>query len=109
MYNPTKNLRERDNDARYVNFWLPDTRGKAIETIIDEAEPMLDFAATRKINGKVIADLRARVRGRILEEKGSELDHAKRANSVTTGYKKYAAERYKRYISGDPKHMLLGG
>jgi deoxyribodipyrimidine photo-lyase len=98
MYSPTKNLRDRDSNAAYVHFWLPETRGKTVDTILEEATPMLDFNETRKTNGKVIADLRKKVRERILAEKGLELNNANVANTVVKKYNERSADRYKRYI-----------
>jgi deoxyribodipyrimidine photo-lyase len=98
MYNPTKNLRDRDSAAEYVHFWLPETRGKNVDTILAEAQPMLDFAATRKAHGKVISDLRKKVRERIIAEKGLELTNANVAHTVVKKYNERSADRYKRYV-----------
>jgi deoxyribodipyrimidine photo-lyase len=98
MYSPTKNMRDRDRSAAYVHFWLTETRGKGIDTILKEAKPMLDFSETRKTNGKVIADLRKQVRERIILEKGIELNNAKAADKTVRNYNRYSADRYKRYI-----------
>lgn len=98
MYNPTKNLRDRDKSAAYVHFWLPQTRGKTIDSILQEARPMLDFSDSRKVNGKIVADIRKQVRLRIVAEKGSELAKAETAHRVVTNYGRYSAARYKQYI-----------
>lgn len=98
MYDPTKNFRDRDGDANYVHFWLPETRGKNIDTILREAEPMLDFKQTRMVNGKVVSDLRKIVRERIIAEKGLELSNAETMNKTVKNYTRYSADRYKRYI-----------
>lgn len=98
MYSPTKNLRDRDPSANYVHFWLPETRGKNIDTILREAKPMLDFNETRKTNGKIISDLRKQVRERVIREKGIELSNAETAHRVVKHYTKWSADRYKRYM-----------
>ena len=98
MYSPTKNLKDRDAEASYVHYWLPETKGKDVDTILAAAKPMLDFAQTRKLNGKVVADIRQKVRDRILVEKGGELAGATVAHKTVANYKKYSAERYKRLI-----------
>ncbi|RYZ89526.1 MAG: deoxyribodipyrimidine photo-lyase [Proteobacteria bacterium] len=98
MYSPTKNLRDRDSSAAYVHFWLPETRGKDVDAILSEATPMLDFNETRKVNGKIISDLRKQTRERIIAEKGIELEGAETAHAVVKGYTKRTADRYKRYI-----------
>lgn len=98
MYSPTKNFHDRDSDAQYVHFWLPETRGKKIDQILAEAKPMLDFNKTRKENGKVISDIRKKVRERIVKEKGLELDNANVAHGVVKKYNSFTADRYKRYV-----------
>ncbi len=97
IYSPTKNFQERDADAHYVHEWLPETKGKTVETILAEAQPMLDFNLTRKTNGKVISDIRKQVRERILAEKGPELVHAQKAHSITNNYRRYSEKRYRSY------------
>ena len=69
-----------------------------VNTILAAAKPMLDFTQTRRLNGKVVADLRQQVRDRVLAEKGSELAGAAVAHKTVVNYKKYSAERYKRFI-----------
>lgn len=98
IYSPTKNLQDRDSSANYVHFWLPETRGQNVAAILDAAQPMLDFKETKKINGKVVSDLRKLVRNRIVSEKGLELAGATVANKTVLNYNKYSADRYKRYI-----------
>ena len=99
MYDPTKNFRDRDTGAQYVHFWLPETRGKNVETILQTASPMLNFAETRKINGKRVADIRKVVRARVLKKHSSEGDKAVTALRVTTNYKKYSHDRYQKIFN----------
>ena len=98
MYSPTKNFHDRDGSADYVHFWLPETQGKAIDAILADAKPMLDFNLTRKVNGKKVADIRKIIRERLLLEKGNELVGATVAHKTVQNYKKFTGERYKRYI-----------
>jgi deoxyribodipyrimidine photo-lyase len=73
IYNPAKNLAEQDPDLEFVRFWVPELRGYSLEEItqvvyLSEAfypEPIVDLQRTRKVNGKVVADLRKQVRGRL--------------------------------------------
>ncbi|MFZ1250551.1 MAG: FAD-binding domain-containing protein [Candidatus Microsaccharimonas sp.] len=102
MYSPTKNFRDRDSTAAYVHFWLPETRGKSVDTILAEAKPMLDFNETRKTNGKIISDLRKKVRERIVAEKGEELSNATVAHTVVRRYNDRSADRYKKYMKDLP-------
>ena len=98
IYSPAKNLRDRDSAAAYVHFWLPETRGKNVDTILIEAKPMLDYNQTRKLNGKIVSDLRKQVRERILLEKGAELSKAQTAHKIVTKYTLFSADRYKKYV-----------
>ncbi len=98
IYSPTKNLRDRDSSAAYVHFWLPETRGKSVDMILKDAQPMLNYNETRLTNGKIVSDIRKAVRVRIIAEKGLELDNAETAHKVVINYGKYSADRYKRYI-----------
>jgi deoxyribodipyrimidine photo-lyase len=98
MYSPTKNFKDRDPLAAYVHFWLPESRGKSLETILKDAKPMLDFAETRKTNGKVISDLRKQVRQRLIKEKGTELATAKVAHRTVVRYGQFSASRYQQHI-----------
>lgn len=99
MYSPTKNLKDRDGEAQYVHYWLPATRGKTVDTILAEAQPMLNFSETRKRNGKVVADLRKQVRERLMADKGPELAGAEVAQKTVVNYKKFTAERYHKLTS----------
>ena len=99
MYSPTKNLKDRDGEAQYVHYWLPPTRGKTVDMILAEAQPMLNFNETRKLNGKVVADLRKQVRERLLADKGPELAGAEVARKTVVNYKKFTAERYHKLNS----------
>jgi deoxyribodipyrimidine photo-lyase len=77
IYNPAKNLAEKDPDLEFVRFWVPELRGYSLEEItqavyLSEAfypEPIVDLQQTRKVNGKVVADIRKQVRGRLEQAK----------------------------------------
>jgi deoxyribodipyrimidine photo-lyase len=73
IYNPVKNLAEKDPDLEFVRFWVPELRGYSLLEITQRVylreifypELIVDLQQTRKINGKVVADLRKRVRERL--------------------------------------------
>ncbi len=74
IYNPTTNIKEKDLDLQYIHYWCPEYRlCKTPEEVIDISKPILDFALTRRTNGKIISNLRQKVRLRLFAEYGIEL------------------------------------
>jgi deoxyribodipyrimidine photo-lyase len=77
IYNPAKNLAEKDPRLEFVSFWVPELQGFSLEEITkgvprSEAfypEPIVDWQQTRKVNGKVVSDLRKQVRRRLEQAK----------------------------------------
>ncbi|MGB3650939.1 MAG: deoxyribodipyrimidine photo-lyase [Rivularia sp. (in: cyanobacteria)] len=84
IYNPTKNIKEKDPELNYIYHWVEELRGYSLPEIlageyINESsypQPMIDWSQTRKVNGKIVSDLRKKVRARLLSEKGEEYDNA---------------------------------
>ncbi len=84
IYNPTKNIKEKDPELNYIYHWVEELRGYSLPEIlageyINESsypQPMIDWSQTRKVNGKIVSDLRKKVRARLLCEKGEEYDNA---------------------------------
>lgn len=84
IYNPNKNIEDRDADLKFIYYWIPELRGYSLPEILAGAyinespypEPILDWAQTRKVNGKVISNLRQRVKERLLAEQGEEYKQA---------------------------------
>ena len=80
IYNPNKNIQDRDPELRFINYWVPELRGYSLSEILagrysNESPypaPILDLAQTRKENGKVISDLRRQVKERLQQEQGEE-------------------------------------
>ena len=80
IYNPNKNLEEKDGDLRFIYHWVEELRGYNLSEILDGAylnespypELILDWAQTRKTNGKIVSDLRKRVKVRLVAEQGVE-------------------------------------
>mgnify|MGYP001028593197 CR=1 FL=1 len=97
IYNPTKNLQTKDPDLKYVHHWLPEMRKhKTIEDVLLHAKPIIDYSQARKINGKIISDIRKVVRERIAAEKGIELRDATTAKKTVENYNKRTNARYKK-------------
>ena len=74
IYNPSINIKEKDPELQYIHFWCPEYRQfHTPAEVVAASEPMLDFSTTRKENGKVISDLRQKVRTRLAVEYGIKL------------------------------------
>ena len=78
IYNPDTNIIQKDPDLQYIHYWCPEYRDFKIPAeVIDATKPILNFALTRKINGKIISDLRQKVRSRLSVEYGIKLPEKK--------------------------------
>ncbi len=104
IYNPSKNLIDRDPDLQFIRHWIPELRGYSLPEIEQKKylgkglypQEILNWPQTRKINGKVISELRAIVRERLKTEKGEEFEAAQRVKAVIERYMKYQEEEYRR-------------
>ena len=100
IYNPTKNLQEKDPTLEFVHCWIPELRGHSMEQILageykfNYPRPIIDWKQTRKVNGKIISDLRKKVRERLEAEQGEEYQRAIGARDTVD---KYAAVKNKQY------------
>ncbi|MBF2099110.1 MAG: deoxyribodipyrimidine photo-lyase [Gloeomargaritaceae cyanobacterium C42_A2020_066] len=102
IYNPTKNLMERDGDLRFIHYWLPELRGYTLEDLLAGRPaaagvypyPILDWAATRRVRGKRVADLRRQVRQRLETEGGTAYAEAQAAQATVDAYRQGLTERY---------------
>ncbi len=105
IYNPTKNLRDRDGDLYFIHHWLPELRGFNLEEILHQAYwrespyplPILDWATTRRVNGQRVAELRQRVKARLLAQGGPELAEALAHQGVLRRYRDHSRQRYRHY------------
>ena len=102
IYNPTKNLQDKDPDLKFVHYWIPELRGHRIRQILSGEftssypQPILDWKQTRKINGKIVSNLRKQVRDRLEKEGGEELKIALGAKETI---EKYVTAKDKQYRS----------
>ncbi len=105
IYNPNKNLEEKDGDLRFIYYWVEELRGYSLTEILNGAylnespypEPILDWAQTRKTNGKIISDLRKRVKERLLAEQGMELEQAAIAKKTVDKYWQSKDKQYREF------------
>ena len=102
IYNPTKNLQDQDPYLQFVHQWIPELKHFNLSQIINHEypstsnypQPILDWKQTRKINGKIVSDLRKTVRERLEQSGGEEYQQALGA-SLTI--EKYVAAKDKQY------------
>ena len=100
IYNPTKNLEEKDPYLKFVRCWLPELKGYDMSQILAReymntyTQPILDYQKTRKVNGKIVSDIRKKVRDRLEREGGEELKIALGAKETID---KYFAVKDKQY------------
>ncbi|ERN40440.1 deoxyribodipyrimidine photolyase [Rubidibacter lacunae KORDI 51-2] len=109
IYNPTKNLQEKDADLRFVHYWVPELRGYSLPDLLagrylgkcNYPAPILDWNATRLINGKRVSDLRAAVRDRLQHDQqhgsSSEYLRAAKAKEITEKYRSAKDEQFRAY------------
>lgn len=105
IYNPNKNLEEKDGDLKFIYHWVPELRGYSLAEILNGAylnespypAPILDWAATRKVNGKIVSNLRKQVKERLLAEQGRELEQAAIAKTTVEKYWEISGKQYQEY------------
>ncbi|MBD2776780.1 FAD-binding domain-containing protein [Iningainema tapete] len=82
IYNPNKNIEEKDSDLRFIYHWVRELLGYSVPEILQGKyiehgsylQPILDWSKTRLVNGKIVSDIRKRVRQRLLIEGGEEYE-----------------------------------
>ncbi|KAB8330496.1 deoxyribodipyrimidine photo-lyase [Scytonema tolypothrichoides VB-61278] len=102
IYNPNKNIEEKDSDLRFIYHWIPKLLGYSLSEILEGKyiehglypSPILDWAQTRLVNGKIVSDIRKRVKQRLLIEGGEECENAL---ATKTAVNKYVESKDKQY------------
>lgn len=105
IYNPNKNLQEKDGDLKFIYHWLPELRGYSLLEILageylNESPypgPILNWSETRKVNGKIVSNLRKQVKQRLLVEQGIELEQAVFAKKTVDKYWENNNKQYQNY------------
>ncbi|MBW4550565.1 MAG: deoxyribodipyrimidine photo-lyase [Aphanocapsa sp. GSE-SYN-MK-11-07L] len=105
IYNPNKNIGDRDPDLKFLSYWVPELRGYSLAEIQAEAyrnhspylTAILNWSQTRKVNGKIISDLRKKVRQRLLSTKGEEYEQAAKAKATVDKYWEIKHQQYQEY------------
>lgn len=107
IYNPTKNLQDKDPNLQFVRYWIPELKKYTMEDLLSGAytstskypQPILDFKHTRKVNGKVVSQLRAMTRERLECEGGLEYQQAIGAKETVKKYQLAKDKQYRRLNS----------
>ena len=102
IYNPTKNLQDKDPTLQFVRCWIPELKNYSLKQVLEGKyisasnypRPILDWQQTRKTNGKVVSNLRKQVRDRLEKEGGEEYQIAIGAKETID---KYFAVKDKQY------------
>ncbi|HEY9779003.1 MAG TPA: deoxyribodipyrimidine photo-lyase [Leptolyngbyaceae cyanobacterium] len=105
IYNPNKNIEDRDSDLRFLYHWVPELRGYSLPEILSGAyqgeshypAPILNWSQTRKANGKVVSDLRKKVKERLIAEGGDEYEGAIEAKTTVDKYWEVKDKQYQEY------------
>jgi len=104
IYNPNKNIEEKDPDLSFIYHWIPELQGYSLSEILEGKytdsyypQPILDWAKTRKVNGKIVSDLRKKVRERLISQGDSEYESAIVAKETVEKYWEYKDKEYKEY------------
>ena len=103
IYNPTKNLQEKDPYLQFVRYWIPELKPYRMQELLsgeysatsNYPQPILDYKLTRKINGKTISDLRKKVKARLEQEGGEEYQQAIGASATIEKYLAIKDEQYR--------------
>ncbi len=105
IYNPNKNIQEKDPDLKFIYYWISELKGYSLPEIIQGKyigtssypQTILDWAKTRKINGKIISDLRKKVRERLTLQGGTEYESAVAAKETVNKYWQHKDRQYKEF------------
>ncbi len=104
IYNPAKNLAERDPHLEFVRYWVPELAGYSLAELTKMSylgetfypEPIVDWQQTRKVNGKIVSNLRKQVKERLLHERGAEYQQAIATRQAVTKYREAQDRQYQQ-------------
>ncbi|KST70088.1 deoxyribodipyrimidine photolyase [Mastigocoleus testarum BC008] len=104
IYNPNKNIQDKDPYLKFIYYWVDELRGYSLPEIIQAKyagsssypQPIVDWSYTRKANGKIISQLRKKVRERLILEGGEEYKSAVAAKETVEKYWQYKDKEYKK-------------
>ena len=105
IYNPNKNIEERDSDLKFIYHWVRELHGYSLPEILNGVymgespypAPVVDWAQTRKVNGKIVSDLRRKVKQRLIESGDDEYEQVSKAKTTVDKYWAVKDKQYKEY------------
>lgn len=105
IYNPNKNIEDRDSDLKFIYHWVRELHGYSLPEILNGVylvespypAPVVDWAQTRKVNGKIVSDLRRKVKQRLIESGDDEYEQASKAKTTVDKYWAVKDKQYKEY------------
>jgi deoxyribodipyrimidine photo-lyase len=105
IYNPTKNLKEKDSELNFIYHWVEELRGYSLPEIIAGdyinqsyyPQPIIDWSKTRKVNGKIVSNLRKQVRERLLADGGEEYFNATVSKRTVEKYRESKNRQYREF------------
>ena len=108
IYNPTKNLQDKDGYLQFVRYWIPELKPYSMKQLLSGEysptstypQPVLDYKQTRRVNGKIVSDLRKKVKARLEEEGGEEYQQAVGASETIEKYWAVKDKQYREMKSG---------
>jgi deoxyribodipyrimidine photo-lyase len=103
IYNPTKNIKDRDPELNFIYHWIEELRGYSLPEILAGdymnnsyyPQPIIDWSQTRKVNGKIVSNLRKKVKERLLSEKGEEYYNATATKRTVEKYRESKDKQYR--------------
>lgn len=107
IYNPTKNIKDKDPELNFIYHWVEELRGYNLEEILagdylnknSYPQPIIDLSQTRKVNGKIISNLRKKVKERLISEKGEEYYNATATKRTVEKYTESKGRQYREFKS----------
>ncbi|BBD62949.1 DNA photolyase, FAD-binding protein (plasmid) [Nostoc sp. HK-01] len=105
IYNPNKNISQKDPDGSFIYYWIPELQGYSLQDILTEKyisnssypEAVLDWSKTRKVNGKIVSDLRKHSKARLISQGGDEYESAVVAKETVDKYWQHKNQEYQEY------------
>ncbi|OUC15365.1 MAG: hypothetical protein B0A82_07010 [Alkalinema sp. CACIAM 70d] len=87
---------------RFIHHWISELKPYGLNEILrgdlltesTYPQPILDWAETRKVNGKVVSNLRKQVKERLIAEGGEEFESAQTAKQTVEKYRQYHDREY---------------
>jgi deoxyribodipyrimidine photo-lyase len=106
IYNPNKNIAEKDPDLSFIHHSIPELQGYSLGEVSTGQytdsyypQPILDWSQTRKVNGKIVSNLRKQVRARLVAQGGIEYDSAIAAKETVEKYWQHKDKEYRKISS----------